>query len=392
MANNNNLGRKGGPQNTADQASQAAAAATSQKKDNLFSRLGNQQLSDQIQQRQATQAPESQILAELDQEAEQSASVEQETPDWATEKEDEAQIARRPETETETQQDAEPQKQPTNAVAATLLTDSAQPEKKVADQDMAGLTAKNSDAEAMLAGADDKQLEAVRRARQEATTTLSEEAVMLAMAEGRGLDEDKKAEMLLAGNKDVELESLEGESGELRALVVAEQLPSELAGFARDSATLASDNPLGERETLKNTMDQLLTVSQQLGNYSELTNPELSIQDKATKLVEIVAYELDIQTRESLSSHPFHALLEDMLFDPAGMMAINRSAGTRPDVRTMGSFAVVLWQLAHDAVETRLENLDDKQQINEKDFLADTYREMSRDMFTKAMSKPSSGG
>jgi hypothetical protein len=78
-----------------------------------------------------------------------------------------------------------------------------------------------------------------------------------------------------------------------------------------------------------------------------------------------------------------------MIFDPAGVMSINRVAGNRRNVRTMGAFSVILWQLSHDALETRLENLEDKKQINEKDFLSDTYREMSREMFTKAMQKPS---
>lgn len=388
MANNNSNGKKGGPRNAVDQAASTPETATPAKKNNLFSRMGNQQISEDIQARQSNKAPES-LLASLDQEAEVVATQE---PSWASEKEDEAQVARRPAADAEEQKKADtPAKKPANAVAAVMLTEQAQPVQQVAESELKGLAAKNSDAEAMIAGADEQQLDAVKVARASSNTILSESAVMLAMADSKGMDEGKKAEMLLAGNKDVELESLEGQSGELRALIVADQLPSELAGFARDSADLAAENPLGERETLKNTMDQLLTISQQLSNHSDLTDPNLSVDEKATKLVEVVAYELDIPTRESLSSHPYHALIEDMLFDPAGMMAVNRSAGTSPDVRAMGSFAVVLWQLAHDAVETRLENLDDKKQINETDFLSATYRDMSRDMFTKAMSKPSGG-
>lgn len=392
MANNNNLGKKGGPQAGLAKASETAETVAAPKKDNVFSRHGNQQISEAIQQTQAQQQTQQQsLLASLEAETEQGP---EKAPAWAAEtaktEEEESSIARRPEAEAETKAASETAKKPANATAAAMLTESAAPEKKVADEEVKGIAQKNSDAEALVAAADEKQLDEVKAARQASPGLLSEEAVMLAMAEAKGLDEEKKAEMLLAKGNDVDLELLEGESGELRTLVVAEQLPPELAAFAKDAATEASDSPLSERDTMKNLMDQILTISQQIGNHSQLTDPTASVEEKATRLVELVAYELDIPTRESVSSHPFHALLEDMIFDPAGVMQINRVAGNRRDVRTIGSFAVVLWQLAYDAMQMRLDNLDDKQQINETDFLASVYNEMARDMFTEAMSKPSS--
>ncbi|MCA9572247.1 MAG: hypothetical protein KC656_30620, partial [Myxococcales bacterium] len=97
----------------------------------------------------------------------------------------------------------------------------------------------------------------------------------------------------------------------------------------------------------------------------------------------------DVPTRQSVAVHSFEALVDDMIFDPQGLMEVNRIAGNRRDVRTIGSFGVILWQCAYEAVQGRLESLDVKKQINEKDFLADIYRQMATDMYTDAMAKPS---
>lgn len=396
MANNNNAGKKNGA--NLGRAVEPTQPAATQRTDNLFSRHGNQQISDVIQQAQTEQKTQGPSIlqaaeAETEQVAEQAPAWAQESEKARREEEEAAQIARRAEPEeARANQSDTGETQPgvrVNSSVAAALTESTAPEKKVDDATMNRLVLKGSEAASLLAGADKAQVEEAERVQKQKGGTLEVADVMLAMATASGLDEDEKAELLLKQGGDLSNEVLEGQSGELRTLIAADKLPPELSKFARNAASQASDTPLSERDTLKNVMDRIRMITQQIGNYPKLTDPKASIEEKSTRLVELLAYELDVPTRESVASHPFQALVDDMIFDPQGIMEINRVAGSRRDVRTIGSFGVVLWQLARDAVQGRLEQLDDKKQINETDFLGTIYNQMASDMYTDGMQQSS---
>ena len=388
MANNGNVGKKNGA-GSAGRANQAPETSSPTRRDNLFARHGNQQISEAItaaQNQQQQQGPTS-VLQAAEAETEQ---ITAQTPEWAStdqsrQEDEETQILRR--TEEAGAEQEKPEARVDSSVASKL-TESSSPDKKVDDLTLHRLTLRGSEASALLAGADAAQLAEAERVQKQRGGTLGIEDVMLAMATAHGIDEEEKAEMLLSRG-DVDEKALEGQSGELRTLVTADKLPPELSKFAKNAAADTSNSPLSERDTLKNVMDRIRMITQQMGNHPQLTDPKASVEEKATRLVELLAYELDVPTRESVAAHSYQALLEDMIFDPQGIMEVNRIAGNRRDVRTIGSFGVVLWQLARDAVQGRLEQLDDKTQINETDFLANIYSQMATDMYTDGMQKPS---
>ncbi len=355
-------------------AASTVEVGTSSTKNNLFSRHGNQQIAEVIQQARQEQRAAPSLLASLEEQVQPQRDEEEQT-----------QLARRSE---ESEVKEESSAKPPIPSAAMAAVSNGSERVSVPEKLREELAPKGGVAAAMLAQADAEQLEEVDKARRAAGGRLTEEQAMLAMASAKGLDEEKKAEMLLASGKEIDLAALKEESGELRARVLAEELPPELAGFAEKAAREAADAPLSERDTIKNVTDHIQRLAMQIANYPQLTDPQASVEEKATRLVEVLAYELDVPTRESVGVHLFEGLIDDMIFDPRGLMEINRIAGNRRDVRTIGSFGVVLWQCAVDATRRRLDNLDDKTQINEGAFLAGIFNEMANQMYTDALAKP----
>lgn len=224
--------------------------------------------------------------------------------------------------------------------------------------------------------------------RQEAAGKGSEQAAILALADAKNLDEADKAAMLLGSGVDLDAKSVENESPQLQALLAAQQLPGSLGDYDKDAAELIGTNPLSERQTLQNVTNEIRMIAEQMHNHPALLDPNASIEAKSTALIETLAYSMDVPTRESLAVHPFTVLTDELIFEPRAMMEINKIAGSRRDIRQMGSFAVILWQITTDAARLELDALGNEKMINEQDFLSGMLTDMANKMYVDALSRP----
>ena len=438
MANNNGNGKKNDV--TANQGAQPEVVQPAKRSDNLFDRVGNQQIHQAIATAQAEQkAPETLLTSMVENETqnETQAGVEQQSSqDWwkddaqaqAQVEEEETSIAQKLEPEAEVQKAPEPSKVAETPGAAAVLaavTPQVAPEvaPEVAAVEKKDVVAQKLDSEAgqdqkiqaqaaekllmaraMLRGEDASQVSVEKESEQEisqqeelalaeleskeASGTATEAVAMLIMADAQNMDDLDKAEMLTHGREEVQESDLEGQSGELRALMAAEQLPNQLGDFDRDAANIVSDTPMNERQTLRNLTDEIRMIAERIHNHPKMLDPNATIEEKSTALVETLARQLDVPTRESIAAHPFTALTEDLVFEPRAMMEINKISGSQRDIRQMGSFAVILWQLTTNAARGELDTIGDAKLINENDFLSGMLTNMANKMYVDALAQP----
>ncbi len=363
MANSN---KKGGVDH--DKASPEATADVAKQADNLFSRHGNDQIAEVITAAQASTQSEETVLA--------TAMANETTNESATDQgwwSEEEQTASR-----SAQEDEEEQM----ILAANAEQDDAQREasKQQADKDSQRGRRLQPQEELALLQSKKNQMSRGELADQEVN--------ILKDAERAGMDHEQQAQMLLASG-DVSKEVVDQSSGAVRAHLAADQMPDMLAGFHRDAAAEASDTPLNERDTIRNVTEELRLIASQMQNHASLMDPEKSIEDKATALVDILAFELDVPTRESVAAHPFVGLHEDLIFNPQSIMAINQISGSSREVRALGSFAVVAWQLAVDTVHNRLNTMEDDESIQEDQIWKECMGQLADRMYVDALLKPS---
>lgn len=361
MANSN---KKGGVDH--DKAAPESTAEVAKQADNLFSRHGNDQINDVITAAQSSAQAEDTALAAA------MANTSETTADqgWWTEEE---QTASRSEKEDEEE---------AQILAANAQENDAErdAQKQQADQDAQRGRRLQPQEELALLQSKKNQMSRGELAEQEIHIVKD--------AERAGMDEEQQAAMLLK-HGDVSREVLDAQTGAVRAHLAADQMPDVLAGFNRDAAEEASDSPLNERDTIRNVTEELRMIASQMQNHPSLMDPSKSIEEKATALVDILAFELDVPTRESVAAHPFVGLHEDLIFNPQSIMAINQISGSSREVRALGSFAVVAWQLAVDTVHTRLNIMEDDESIQEDQIWRECMGRLADQMYVDALLKPS---
>jgi hypothetical protein len=361
MANSN---KKGGVD--LDKAPSESTADVAKQADNLFSRHGNQQITEVIAAAQATdQAPDTVLASAMANESDVAADQ-----GWWAEEE---QTASRSDKEDE---------------EAQLLLAANQEENDAQRQASKQQADKDAQRGRRLQPQEELALLQSKKGQMSRGELAEQEINILKDAERAGMDSEQQAQMLLAQG-DVSKEVVDQTTGAVRAHLAADQMPDMLAGFARDAAGETSDTPLNERDTIRNVTEELRLIAAQMQNHPSLMDPEKSIEDKATALVDVLAFELDVPTRESVAAHPFVGLHDDLVFNPQAIMAINQIAGSSREVRALGSFAVVAWQLAVDTVHDRLNTMEDDESIQEDQIWRQCMNELADQMYTDALLKPS---
>lgn len=390
MANNDGNGKKN--QNGAQvTTSEPQVQQPVNRRADVQDRHGNDQVAAVIQNQNNGQETEASLLATMvDEQPEHQAAQEQawwqedDVAQQQSAEEEEEQIVARRASDTDDQKAQQSTKQ-----AARIETAAAE---------------KALMARAVLEGRDPAQLDMQRESRRtlstqestaldtiqklEAAGKGSEQAAILALADAKNLDEADKAELLLDSGVDIDANDVENESPELQALIAATKLPGNLGDYDRDAAQLIGTTPLTERQTLQNVTNEIRMIAEQMHNHPAMLDPNASIESKSTALIETLAYAMDVPTRESLAVHPFTVLTEELIFEPQAMMEINKIAGSRRDIRQMGSFAVILWQIATDTARMELDALGDDQMVNEQDFLTSMLTGMANKMYVDALSRP----
>jgi hypothetical protein len=351
--------KKGGP-DLEKLAQTDVARAAPARPTNVFAKHGNQQITDVVQQAQAAQKGETQFLQGLS--TAQQAEAEQ---TWWQDEE----VARKSGTDREEDEESQIAK------------------KSAAEEDDKRAAKKDADRGRKLSPQEEMEQLKAKSAAISAGALEDREKALLKDADKRGLDDQDKAAMLIRSG-DVDQDVVKDQTGGVQSLMAAEQMPSAMAAINRDASADAAKKPLTERQTIRNVTDELRLMSKQIGNYPALNDPNLSIESKATQLVDLLASQLDPNTRESVSSYAYTGITEDLIFDPQAILEINTVAGSNRDVRTIGGFSMVLWQVCVDAVRGQLSTLDKKDQVNEADLWQTQLRRVAGDMYMEAMAKP----
>jgi len=331
---------------------------------NLFGRHGNDQLKDVTSSALASQgAQQATVLAAaMASESEVESSADQSW--WQDE---------------EVVRSADKEEEGSAALLATNRTD-AESDRQQADKD--------SERGRRLAPQEELALLADKKAAMSAGALAEHEKSILKDADAAGASEEEKAAMLVKSGS-VSEEVLHAQTGAVQAFVAADQMPEMLAGLNRDAAGDVSKTPLNERDTIRNVTEEIRLIGKQIQTHPRLASPSLSIEEKATAMVDILAYQLDVPTRESVAAHPFLGLHEDLIFDPQSIMAINTIAGSSREVRTLGSFAIVAWQLAVNTVKDELNTKDDNTAIDESKLWKTCLSDLAGQMYIDALMKPS---
>jgi hypothetical protein len=359
-----NSDKKGG-QDKDKKKSGSENVQSSPQSENLFGRHGNDQIKDVTANALAQQGQEATVLAAAMQN-EQETSVDQ---SWWQDEE----VAR-------STADQEEEEQAT-VVAANTENDDAkrQEQKQQADKD--------SKRGRRLAPQEELALLNEKKAQMSAGSLAEQEVNILKDAEKSGMSDEAQAAMLVKQG-DVSQEVVDQQTGAVQTLMAAEHMPEAIAGLHRDAAQEASKTPLNERDTIRNVTEEIRLISKQIQTHPQLSDPNLSIEEKATALVDILAYELDVPTLESVAAHPFIGLHEDLVFDPQSILAINSIAGSSRQVRALGGFAIVAWQLAVDTVKNKLSAMDEDESLREDQLWKDCLGGLANKMYVDALLKP----
>ncbi|MCB9677458.1 MAG: hypothetical protein H6737_20285 [Alphaproteobacteria bacterium] len=368
MANNSGNSKKGG-QDLDKKIAAPEALKEAVKPENLFGRHGNEQIKDVTSSALAQQGSEAGLLAAMATEQTSESAVDQ---SWWQDEE----VVRSNQNEEEEE---------ARVLAANTQDDDA---KRQEAKDQAD---KDSQRGRRLAPQEELALLNEKKAQMSAGALAEQELNILKDAEKAGLSEEDKAAMLVKQG-DVKQEVLDEQTGAVRALVAAEQMPESLAAFQRDAAQETSKTPLNERDTIRNVTEEIRLISKQIQNHPKLTDPNMSVEDKATAMVDILAYELDVPTRESVAAHPFVGLHEDLVFDPQSILAINSIAGSSREVRALGGFAIVAWQMCVDQVKNKLAAMDEDESLDENDLWKDCLGGLANKMYVDALLKPEARG
>ncbi|MEZ4318287.1 MAG: hypothetical protein R3F61_12325 [Myxococcota bacterium] len=362
-----NSDKKGGKD--VDKTAAATGPATDAgKADNLFARHGNQQITEVIAAAQAGQKGQEAPMLAAAMESEKQSGPE---ASWWQDEE----VTKGNAKDTKEEEEA-------NILAANRQDDDAKrkDEKQQADKD-----AKRG---RKLSPQEEFALLNEKKAQMSAGALAEQEVNIIKDAEAAGMDEEQQAAMLVKQG-DVSAEVRDQQTGAVQSLLAAEQMPTVLADFNRDASHDVSKTPLNERDTIRNVTEEIRLIGKNIQTHPKLADPKLSVEEKATALVDILAYELDVPTRESVAAHPFVGLHEDLVFDPQSILAINSIAGSSREVRTLGSFAVVAWQLAVDTVKDKLAAHDDGDVIEEDVLWKNCLGELAGNMYVDALLKPS---